>query len=428
MSKRKFWLGLCLAVSTIACTQAGIGDSQENQSGFLNEQRLQVVYPKATRVDHQYAELYAMANEGDTKALTSLLQDAKLDNCTEAQYYVGKLYLEGRVVPQRYDLARDYLTQAALNGYWFANVDLAKMHFKLKQYSEAHRWCYAFANSNPDCAYILGWLYEHDVEVVQDLPKAFGYYRFAAKHQHPEAMFKVAYGNLERTTKPLPAMVRLLQHDIETIPEDIQKAADLGSMSARAFIGYQQAYSSDPNQSREGLRLLQQTVNEKNPLGLFLSGMRDIYTWQFDSGLQLLKESLEEDEPWGAWELSKLYFEGNTSSDLHVILRNQQLAVNYLEQAARLGHPYAQETIPSYYFAGKYLPQSDRHALYYLNLAAQRGIMHAYKDLYTYYSTRVGDSQENDLRAREALLSYCVMLKHNRMSDDLCEKQTTRKP
>lgn len=116
-----------------------------------------------------------------------LLELAEKENNPEALYQIGRFYLLGYGVERSYELAKDYLVDAAEMGHVKANFVLYKL-------------------------------------LDRDKPEiAVGYLRYAAGQGHPEAMYDLAIHLLYGESMPedVPEAVRLLR-----------KCAEMGNEAA----------------------------------------------------------------------------------------------------------------------------------------------------------------------------------------------------
>lgn len=98
-----------------------------------------------------------------------------------AQYHLGKLYLQGKMVPQNISKAIEYLTAATEQG---------------DQYAQ----------------YALGKLYLAGAEIIQDKEQAAYWLTQSAAHGNQYAQFLLNHQNEDRSPSVLLSATRLLYH------------------------------------------------------------------------------------------------------------------------------------------------------------------------------------------------------------------------
>ena len=130
----------------------------------------------------------AFNNHYYTDALSGFMQEIKKNGDYRAQFYVGKIYLEGLGVNQDTKKGLDYLQQSADQGYDSAQA-------------------------------LLGYLYEEGKVVPQNKRKAINLYKDAASHNNSSAMFNLglAYYQGDIVAKDDQKAIELL----EKVPADV---------------------------------------------------------------------------------------------------------------------------------------------------------------------------------------------------------------
>jgi|GEM_PF-1339180 len=135
------------------------------------------------------------ASPADVRSLQAAAERGDLD----AQYRLGKSYLEGRGVGRNPEKARLWLRKAAEKFHYGAQYALAQLYEdgagSAPDFLKAAQWYQLAARlgRHREAAFALGQLYYHGRGVPQDPVEALKWYRMAAEHGHPAAQYVLGY-------------------------------------------------------------------------------------------------------------------------------------------------------------------------------------------------------------------------------------------
>jgi TPR repeat protein len=112
----------------------------------------------------------------------------------EAQYWVGQVYGEGRLVPKDYAVSREWLLRSAEEGYASAQEMVGMMYMDASgDYGKADMWLRRAAEQgNAEAQFWLGAAYEQGRIGTTDYREAFKWLRKAAEQGHTDAQFNLA--------------------------------------------------------------------------------------------------------------------------------------------------------------------------------------------------------------------------------------------
>jgi len=197
----------------------------------------------------------------------------------EAQYKIGKMYVDGKDVLKNYKEAAKWYKKAANQGVAEAQYELGRLYdhgegtlgvmddngkgvlgyeWGIKWYVEAPKWYRKAAiNGNPDAQYKLGLMYTYGDLGEKDSKKAYKCFKKAADQGHANAMFYqglIAEELIRMTEKLSGEDLRVMRGDVyrETgadflykdkniVADCFKKAAKLGDAEAQNTLGF--AYS-----------------------------------------------------------------------------------------------------------------------------------------------------------------------------------------
>lgn len=131
-----------------------------------------------------------------------------------AQYQLGFLYAHGEGgVPQRFEVARDWLSRAAARGHLNAQYQLARLFdnssFGVLQDPHAAAYWYRRAanQGHTDAQYRMGMRHADGVGVVQDDGLARDWLEQAALRDHPGAQYALSLLHLEGRGGPFDPVI-----------------------------------------------------------------------------------------------------------------------------------------------------------------------------------------------------------------------------
>jgi hypothetical protein len=127
------------------------------------------------------------------------LQTAAENGDLDAQFQLGKRYLEGQGLTRDPEKARLWLRKAAARFHYGAQYTLARLYEdgagSAPDFLKAAQWYELAARlgRHRDAAFALGQLYYHGRGVPQNPLEALKWYRMAAEHGHPAAQYVLGY-------------------------------------------------------------------------------------------------------------------------------------------------------------------------------------------------------------------------------------------
>lgn len=260
--------------------------------------------------------------------------------------YEGEININPYQSNQRFEIAmRTAITSAA------DQVKEGLRHLQTSNYSEAAKW-FSRASFQKDAEglYQMGLLYYRGWGVVQDFEEAKACFYLAAEQRHAEAtnllgeMYFNGHG---------------MEQNIETGADLISMAADLGSFTARANMGW--IMWNAENQAM-GKELLLKAAKKNNPTGLCLLG--------------------------------KMYL------NEHPV--DCKKAVKYLTDAANLGNEGAMVTLGGLYWNGTCVNRDRKTAAMWYNKAEQYNNPGNYWAIGTYYDAAYQVEKAMDYYRRAA--------------------------
>jgi TPR repeat protein len=346
------------------------------------------------------------------KALAYIRQSVEAEN-PYAAYFLGKLYQEGRHIPQ--DIAEEIrlFQLSAEQGNEFAAYRLGKLYLGgedvPKDVDAALRWLTFAADSNNQFAqYTLGTLYLKGNDVPQDFVKAMAYLKQSAAQGFAYASFELGKmlrdGNgcekngaeadwhfrdafqgflaLEKQNPDDKLQYRLgwmllngvgTEKDVLRAKEYLEKSADAGN----SFACYQLAkmiLSEEkpvPEHVEKALLYLRQAAEAENPYAQYLLGKlyqegRHVPK-NIAEAVRLFQLSAAQDNDFAAYRLGKLYLGGEG------VLKDMETALHWLNFAADKKNQFAEYAFGLLYLKGEDIPKDAARALEYLNRSAIQG-------------------------------------------------------
>lgn len=148
-------------------------------------------------IQYWIAKLYLSGNylpKNESEAFKWCKKAAE-NNHIDAQFLLGTLYINGLGTKQDYAEALKWIKSSANKGNKDAKLQLGIMYFEgkgvKKDYSEACYW-FTEAKDIPKARYYLGLIHEEGYGVEKNNYLAGLYYGNAAKHNIPEAQYRLA--------------------------------------------------------------------------------------------------------------------------------------------------------------------------------------------------------------------------------------------
>jgi len=153
---------------------------------------LLAVLPAQTDPDRRLTTGARLAALTQSDFLTLLSKAESGDR--EAQYWVGQVYAEDRLVPRNHAISRDWMLRSAEQGYAPAQEMMGLMYMGANgDYGKADMWLRRAAEEgNVEAQFWLGAAYEQGRIGATDYREAFRWLRKAAEQGHPDAQVSLA--------------------------------------------------------------------------------------------------------------------------------------------------------------------------------------------------------------------------------------------
>ena len=229
-------------------------------------------WQKAARLGNANAQ-YALASHwlktgtGDLQQALEWIQKAAEGENTAAMYSLGKLYLEGEVVPPDLKHAIELFEKAALKGHDYAAYRLGHLYLsgeKIEKNVElAMEWLRQAAGANNSNAlYTLGKLFLMGEDVPKDIRQAICYFEKAAEGGNEYAEFQL--GKLYLLGEDVPK-------NVEEAITWLSRCADRGNQFAQYALGKLYLCGRDVPRDREkAIPLLEAAAAQGNIYAQFL--------------------------------------------------------------------------------------------------------------------------------------------------------------
>lgn len=229
-------------------------------------------WQKAARLGNANAQ-FALASHwlktgtGDLQQALEWIQKAAEGENTAAMYSLGKLYLEGQVVPTDINRAIELFGKAAMKGHDYAAYRLGRLYLsgeKIEKNIElAMEWLgQAAGASNPYALYTLGKLFLIGEDVPKDIRQALCYFEKAAEGGNEYAEFQL--GKLYLLGEDVPK-------NVEEAITWLSKCAEHGNQFAQYALGKLYLCGRDVPRDREkAIPLLEAAAAQGNIYAKFL--------------------------------------------------------------------------------------------------------------------------------------------------------------
>ena len=193
-------------------------------------------WKQAAKLENRYAQ-YALAKlwldtgTGDLEQAVEWMKIAADDNRNQnAQYRLGKIYLQGKYVTQDVKKAEAYFKMAAEQENEYAAYQMGKLYlseeFMPKDAEKGIRYMeIAAGKGNQYAQYILGKLYLYGHDVPQDREKAVHYLKASAEQGNIYARFYLEHMDSSHEPPAILTATRLLRHLEKLFQEDYQRNA-----------------------------------------------------------------------------------------------------------------------------------------------------------------------------------------------------------
>jgi TPR repeat protein len=314
-------------------------------------------------------------------------------NCVEAQYQVGRCYLEGQAVPQSRAEAMRWLEPAAERGHAQAQLLVAALFVQGAGYETAGRTIATFFSdgegAEPDFEAALSWARraaeQGGVEAqalvgniltsgpvgLRDPAQAERWYRLCSEAGYPQGSLGLGL-----------ALLRAARSD-ETLREaalEILKAADAGLSTAQYLLGTMTEFGVGvPRDLAAAAQLYRAAAQKGVPQAQMRWGLALLQGRgtgrNIAAGESWLRRAAEAGEAGAAALVGYLYAKGGDAPP------NYPEAMVWLKRAAEQGHVAASRMLGQLYFTGAAGEVDRSMAAHWLQRAAVKGDRPAQADL-----------------------------------------------
>ena len=338
---------------------------------------------------------FALASSGCwANTLQMSIEGAESGDVLE-QYNLALAYANGDGVMQDYEVAADWYTRAAAQGYIDAQYNLALAYINgegVKQnYEAAAKWYTKAAEQGDiDAQYALGVLHFTGRGGARDYHTAVKWFIRAAEQGHLAAQSYLGdlYGS---------GLVVILNYD--TAAKWYAKAAEQGQDNAQYNLGvfyhfgmgvvknYVTAVDWYAKAAEQGHQKAQFTLGLAYSIG---EGVKQDYK----SAANWFRKAAEQGNSDAQGELGLAYYRGQG------IKQSYEAAAEWFFKAAQQGHSHAQYNLALAYVAGKGVPQDHETAAKWYTKAAEQGYDDAQYNLALAFMDGKGLTQNHEVAVK----------------------------
>ena len=314
---------------------------------------------------------------------------AKMGNAT-AQYYLGKMYGDGRGVSRDYAKAVEWYRKSAEQGNADAQCNLGYMYYYGRgvsgNYAKAAEWYRKSAEQeDADAQYNLGKMYEYGRGVSQDYAKAVEWYRKSAEQGNAVAQCNL--GIMYRNG------LGVSQDNAKAV-EWYRKSAEQGNAGAQCNLGgmyyYGRGVSEDYARAAEWYRKSaeQEDADAQYNLGKMYEYGRGV-SQDYAKAVKWYRKSAEQGNAYGQYYLGCMYLFGRGVS------RDEAKAVEWYRKSAEQGNADAQYYLGCMYDFGIVVSLDEAKAVEWYRKAAEQGHVDAQYQLGYMYHNGIGVSKDH---------------------------------
>lgn len=243
-------------------------------------------------------------NYNPNKAVEFLIESAKL-GCSVAKYRLGKMFLQGKDVPNNVDYALRWLEESVSEGNEFAEYLLGK-------------------------TYLKGEDVEQDLQVAEELLQKSS----VQGNKYAKYTLGKSYLDGELLLQNIPEAIKL-----------ITESADNGFAPAQYLLG-KLLYKGEviPQDLNKAIEYLEKAAEQKNPYAAYLAGkirLTEDAVKDIRKAIRNFEIAAENRNHYAEYMLGKLYLYGKE------IEHNYGRAIAYLTASAEHGNQYANQLLHS---------------------------------------------------------------------------------
>lgn len=318
----------------------------------------------------------------------------------EAQFHLGRMYVNGEGVPQNNSEAVKWLRRAAEQehvnaqshlGWIYINGEIAPQDYSesVKWYRRAAERGDAYSQSN------LGFAYANGKGVPQDYIEAMKWTRRAAEQGYADAQYNLSlmYVNGKGASEDHAEAVKWAR-----------RAAQQGHTNAQGLLGGLYYFSEDIQNYAEAMKWTRSSAERENVRAQYILGMMYIagkgISIDHAEAKKWWQRAAEQGDGYAEmqYNISMMYANGEGVSQDYVE------AVKWTRRAAEQGHIKAQYNLGYAYANGKGIEQNDSEAVNWYRRAAEQGDVRAQFNLGSAYFDGIGVPQNH----QEAYIWYSL--------------------
>lgn len=244
-----------------------------------------------------------------------------------SQFFLAKIYEEGKILPKNMDKAIEYYTLAS--------------------------------NQNePKSQVNLGYIYQYGKGVPKNTSLAIKYYSLAAKQNFPVGLYNLG-------------VIYLSLNKYGLAFKYIKQAAELNHKDAQYSLGvlYQTGtgVSVDLDRAKHYHELAseQNVPNSQYFLGLYY-GTKNSNHYDIQKSINFLSLAAKENHSEANVELGNIFYHGK------IVKQDIEKAIEHYTKASEKGNPRALYYLGLIYYSDDYIQRNTNKAIYYLTLAASK--------------------------------------------------------
>ncbi|MBE6401423.1 MAG: SEL1-like repeat protein [Verrucomicrobia bacterium] len=406
----QFWFGRYLATGIEDCLEADVPRALD----LISESAIAGYESAQIWLGNEYCD-GEFVEQNYELAATWYRAAAERGNA-EAQFSLAQAYYTGLGVDKNAVEYSAWLRKAAENGHAEAQGYLAYDYFigniVEQNYEKAAEWWAKSAEQGePRAQHSLAQCYRDGTGVPADKAKALEWFRKAAEQNHAGAQMAlaVAYrdgdGVPADMTEGLRWMIRAHVHgyenareefwapllnDMEAAFKNLERAAESGETAAQKALGEIYCLGRGvPADEEKAIAWYRRAAEQGDA-----EAQKELAIIYWNRG------DAEDALPWAQKAAAQGDGEGECILGLYYLKKGDILGIEYLKKSAEQGEPFAQWRLGVCYYNGECVPVDSEEAVRWFSLAAESGFPDAFFSLGCAYEA--GKGVEKDLaRAAE---------------------------
>ena len=331
---------------------------------------------------------------------------AKMGNAT-AQYYLGKMYGDGRGVSRDYAKAVEWYRKSAEQGNADAQCNLGYMYYYGRgvsgDYAKAAEWYRKSAEQeDADAQSNLGIMYRNGLGVSQDNAKAVEWYRKAAEQGNAGGQCNLGY---------MYEYGRGVSQDYAKAVEWYRKSAEQGDATAQCNLGTMyylgRGISQDNAKAVEWYRKSAEQGHATAQYNLGIMYRKGLGVSQDNAkAVEWYRKAAEQGDADAQYYLGKMYYEGqcvggsrNYDKAAEWYRKSAEQgnakAVEWYRKSAEQGNADAQYYLGYMYENGRGVSQDNAKAMEWFRKSAEQGNTDAQYQLGYMYHNGIGVSKDH---------------------------------